>query len=131
MKRMLLYIATILMILSCENANNKQKQTDDVSKIKKELGKYLYMSKDSVLHTSKDCLKLRGMLDDNFKTYGVQFYRTAYFCPTHQFWYCEECFSDELYEQVDSLINSNLPADSAALELDGLPSYEHTRALHY
>lgn len=131
MKRMLLYIATILMILSCENANNKQKQTDDVSKIKKELGKYLYMSKDSVLHTSKDCLKLRGMLDDNFKTYGVQFYRTAYFCPTHQFWYCEECFSDELYEQVDSLINLNLPADSVALELDGPPSNGLARDLRF
>lgn len=128
MKRMLLYIATILMILSCENANNKQ--TDDESKIKKELGKYLYMSKDSVLHMSKDCLKLRGLLDDNFKTYGVQFYRTAYFCPTHQFWYCEECFSDELYEQVDSLINLNLPADSVALELDGLPSNGWARDLH-
>lgn len=129
MKRVLLYIAAILMILSCENANKKQ--TDDESKIKKELGKYLYMSKDSVLHTSKDCLKLRGMLDDNFKTYGVQFYRTAYFCPTHQFWYCEECFSDELYEQVDSLINLNLPADSAALELDGLPNNGWASDLHF
>ena len=129
MKRILLYISAILMILSCENANKKQ--TDDESTIKKELGKYLYMSKDSVLHASKDCLKLRGLLDDNFKNSGVQFYRTAYFCPTHQFWYCEECFSDELYEQVDSLINSNLPADSAALELDGLPSNGWARDLRF
>lgn len=92
----------ICLLLSCSD-KPKEEPID-----KGLIGKYLYMSKTGLLHSKKSCFALqrekdRGGHDVN----GIEFVDTALICPNYKFYYCKKCFTDELYEHVEQIIERN------------------------
>ncbi len=72
------------------------------------IGKYLYMSENSLLHSRKSCSVLTREKDcKGHDVYGIEFVDTALICPNYEFYYCKRCFSDEQYEHVEQIIERN------------------------
>lgn len=99
----LIYMGVIcILVMSC--TVGKKDKTD-----KYVIGKYLYLSDNSVLHTNKDCIELITARDDNgHRVSGMQFIDTLSFLPNDEFSYCKRCFDDECYQHAQEIMERNL-----------------------
>lgn len=60
-----------------------------------ELGKYLYLGDDNVLHTTRHCIGLYDATDeDGHKVTGIHFIPTERFIADPMTSYCKWCFDD-------------------------------------
>lgn len=83
---------------------------DDPGKEKShELGKYLYLTDDNVLHTRRRCAGVFGASDeDGHEVNGMKFIRTKRFVSDPDMSYCKWCFDDDYYEKVQSISYQNI-----------------------
>lgn len=73
-----------------------------------ELGKYLYLADNNVLHCDQKCHKLRYAKDeDGHKIQGMHFILTDRFIDNGTISYCTRCFDDDLYEKVQLISRQN------------------------
>ena len=88
------------MLLSC---NSKEKESDDI-----QIGKYLYLTNDGVLHCKQDCVGVILAKDeDGHKVTGMNFIDTLEIMNDQYMSYCTRCFNDERYDQVQGMIKRN------------------------
>ena len=72
-----------LLFFSCKQ---EKKQVEDKPAV---LGKYVYMTDNGVLHSTRDCINVRYAKDeDGHKVYGMEFMDTVTFAPEYKFSYC-------------------------------------------
>lgn len=84
------------------------------------LGKYVYMSSNSILHSTLQCPQLQREKDDNgHAVVGVEFVDTDEICPNYQFFYCKYCFNDIKYEQIKRILKRNSP-ETASFDASSL-----------
>ena len=105
-----------ICVISCA-----EKQKEEGTFDKGQIGKYLYMSKSGLLHSRKTCIGLQREKDhDGHDVNGIDFVDTALICPNFKFYYCKKCFTDEQYEHVEQIIERNRLmnelADTASVE---------------
>lgn len=97
----LYFAALVFLIASCSTRQEQKRQ-------EYKIGKYLYMTDNSVLHTRKDCIGISFAKDENgHRVYGMQFLDTAFFCPNFEFSYCTRCFDDDCYVHVQKILQRN------------------------
>lgn len=91
-----------LLFFSCKQ---EKKQVEDKPAV---LGKYVYMTDNGVLHSTRDCINVRYAKDeDGHKVYGMEFMDTVTFAPEYKFSYCTRCFSEMQYEQLEKILERN------------------------
>lgn len=93
-KAFLLFAFTCLCLVSCDS------DTD-------ELGKFVYLTNDEILHSTNDCPELHSTKNSIGKTpvKFKSFIDTAdVIYPYH---YCKNCFSDSQYQHINKLIKRN------------------------
>lgn len=104
MKFMWLHLILLLIILTaCSNKRQKQESAPE-----NELGQYLYITDNRVLHTRTLCLNVIDAKDNKgHKVSGMKFVDTLYFCNDNNLRYCIECFVDSTYEHVKRIATRN------------------------
>lgn len=99
MKYLVLFISSFLLF-SC---NSKEEECDDI-----EIGKYLYLTNNGVLHCKQDCISVFLAKDeDGHKVTGMSFIDTLEIVNDRSLSYCTRCFNDARYEQVQRMIRRN------------------------
>lgn len=86
----------ILSFLSCGNTEKKENKV--------EIGKYLYLDKDSTLHINMKCIKFIVGEDKDF---GVKRISSETIPPEYLDKSCSYCVSDEAYEDLKSRVDSS------------------------
>lgn len=90
----LLLLIMVCAVTSCSNTKNEEFSSNTI-------GKYLYMTDDAILHTSKNCVGLRlAKNEDGHRVFGMNFIDTTEFCPNYEYSFCTRCFDDASYERV-------------------------------
>ena len=90
MKKIFIVFA-LFCVFSCNNKQNDEKL---------ELGKYVYLDKDSTIHSKKGCLKF--MLEEQ-KDFGVKRILADGINPKYLEKTCSYCVTDEIYEKLESI----------------------------
>lgn len=73
-----------------------------------DLGKYLYLTDNNVLHTEKNCVSMYDVTDEGSSIVnGMKFIITQNFVSDPNIFYCKWCFDDEYYEMVQGISNKN------------------------
>ncbi|MEG2599510.1 MAG: hypothetical protein RSA66_08555 [Muribaculaceae bacterium] len=125
MKNIIIYF--LAMVISCCLVSCKEKkENNDISN---SIGKYLYITNNGVIHTTKHCMNVFFAKDRRgHDVDGMTFVDTLNIISDDNLTYCTECFDDEAYEHVQKLIvqNSEIVANSIVTN-DG--EYSNTRAL--
>ena len=67
------------------------------------IGKYLYLTKDSVLHCNGHCTNIKSLRSPR----GMGFIDTAFITSDVNITYCTKCFDDKTYERVQRMIEWN------------------------
>ena len=100
MKKWILVLAVI--VSSCGSKEEPRKERTH------ELGKYLYLTDNNVLHSNKKCYGLRFANDeDGHDVQGMHFILTDRFIDNGAISYCTRCFDDDLYEKVQLISLQN------------------------
>lgn len=115
-----LVFITIATICFSSCGNKQEKRTEE-----KQVGKYVYVDQSGCLHTDKHCRKIRFNHDDggNSSNYQVNFVRTSSLEGNEFTSYCSVCVTDEMYEQIVSVITNGTSidmqyADTVVTEID-------------
>lgn len=88
-------------IYACSRDNKKNEKIH-------ELGKYLYLSDNNVLHCDQKCYGLKYAKDEEgHKVQGMNFILTDRFIDNGTISYCTRCFDDDLYEKVQLISRQN------------------------
>lgn len=103
----LLIIMTLCLLISCIGKNN-----DDKKELEKHptIGKYLYLTKDSVLHNDKNCVFVNAIINEDNN--GIKYIDTTSIVTDDGITYCTNCFDDKTYEQVQRMIEWNCLGDT-------------------
>lgn len=97
------FVTSLIIMTSCRgNDNTKSSKNSEET-----IGKYVYVTKDSILHLDLYCLRLSNLLDSGAsKETGIRFIDTAQIIST-DYYYCPECFNDSLYERIALIAKRN------------------------
>lgn len=113
----------VMIVLFCCGGiilNFWAKSKDDEKQDVPDIGKYLYLTENGVLHTRTTCVGVRhGKDEDGHALYGMEFIDTAKYVNMEDVVYCTRCFTDRLYEKVQAISerNSEIEAvDTVAME---------------
>ena len=91
-----------LLLSSCGKKEEPRKEKPH------ELGKYLYLSDDNVLHTEKNCIGMFNALDEEgHEVNGIRYILTYRFISDPHISYCKWCFDEEYYEKVMAISTEN------------------------
>lgn len=90
-KIVLSFFFSILLLISCNNADKQDKTVAEVPN--DSIGRYLYLANSGVLHTSDSCYKL--LIDKDSKGHEVIGYEFIDTMTVHDLncLYCKQCFS--------------------------------------
>ena len=124
MRKCIIYLLSIFCIISCkqktQKASNQSIDEFTMPSRRGVLGKYVYMSSNSILHSTLQCPQLQREKDDNgHVVVGVEFVDTDEIYPNYQFFYCKYCFNDIKYEQMKRILKRNSP-DTTSLDASNL-----------
>lgn len=110
----ILFFSAIICFLSC---TEKKKENDTYV-----VGKYLYMTDNAILHTTKNCIGITLAKDNKgHRVLGMEFIDTLNFCPDYDYSYCTKCFDDASYEHVQQILARNtLNFQSEEIESDSI-----------
>ena len=98
----LILLVLPFMFSSCEKKKEPRKEKPH------ELGKYLYLSDDNVLHTEKNCIGMFNALDEEgHEVNGIRYILTSRFVSEPNMSYCKWCFDEEFYEKVQLISLQN------------------------
>lgn len=101
-------VMAALCLLSASCGSSKKDENDEKDRVGIRIGKYLYVTHDGVLHRQDNCFNLRFAHDENgYSVRGMRFIDTLKFESDSGISYCIRCFDDELYEQVQKIIERN------------------------
>lgn len=95
MLRLVILLAAFVAFNSCSQKREKNNET-------RELGKYVYIDHQGVMHSEKDCTALLFL-----ENKGVEFVEKKDIKPEQLKSLCSDCIDDELYEQLLSITNKN------------------------
>lgn len=100
-KIVLSFFFSILLLISCNNADKQDKTVAEVPN--DSIGRYLYLANSGVLHTSDSCYKL--LIDKDSKGHEVIGYEFIDTMTVHDLncLYCKQCFSDAKYEHLKKI----------------------------
>lgn len=100
-----LIAVTLCLLISCtsKNSDNKEKLERQST-----IGKYLYLTKDSVLHSNGLCTNIKLLGSPR----GMKFIDTAFITSDVNITYCTKCFDDKTYERVQRMIEWNCLGDT-------------------
>lgn len=107
--RSYLYIGIVVVLLVIHgvmtaNENKKEKESEPKSNI----GEYVYIDSEGILHTSK-CYIGMQVTSDNGESYLKPIYPldTLKLTSNHLHWFCSYCVSDEDYEHLQRIVKRN------------------------
>lgn len=124
MRKYLICSLLITCLISCKQKcqETSNQSIDDfmMPSRRGDIGKYVYMSSNSILHSTLQCPQLQREKDDNgHAVVGVEFIDTNEIYPNYQFFYCKYCFNDIKYEQIKRILKRNSP-DTTSLDASSL-----------
>lgn len=100
--KILILLVLPFVFSSCEKKKEPRKEKPH------ELGKYLYLSDDNVLHTEKNCIGMFNALDEEgHEVNGIRYILTSRFVSEPNMSYCKWCFDEEFYEKVQLISFQN------------------------
>ncbi len=123
--RILLYIIIALLFASCSSKKTTKRAA--VS----EIGKYLYLGDNDILHVNESCTSLIfGKDDKGHKVYGKNYIDTAEFVKTEYMSFCTHCVTEKHYEKLQSISDRNHDGFSPSFN-DGsnYPLYRRSKSI--
>lgn len=97
------YLAYSILAIALSSCTEKKKEKDTYV-----VGKYLYMTDNAILHTTKNCIGITLAKDNKgHRVFGMEFIDTLNFCPDYDYSYCTKCFDDASYEHVQQILARN------------------------